>query len=313
MIPVVLASESHAAAQKWLKVIQQHFPDLDAHIFDPEAASPQQNVRAAIVWKPPADLFTRYRELDVVFNMGAGVDAILRQPDMPPDTRIIRLEDAGLANPMTEYVVHYLSGITRNFATYEKNKAQRLWQGAEQTPVQHGSVGVMGLGVIGARIAQALRALDYPVQGWSRSPKDLPGIKSFHGEGQFAAFLASSQILINVLPLTDETRDILNRDSLGHLPQGAVLMNIGRGEHLVEADLIALLDSGHLSRAILDVARQEPLPVDHPFWDHPAITLTPHISGPTNHYLAIGQIRDKLQDVLQGKPVSGEVTRESGY
>src|SRR5690606_5920276 len=125
--------------------------------------------------------------------------------------------------------------------------------------------------------------------------------------------LASSQFLINVLPLTDQTRDILNRDSLGQLPEGAVLMNIGRGEHLVESDLISMLDKGHLSQAILDVARQEPLPADHPFWTHPAITLTPHISGPTNHYLAIKQIRDKLHDALQGKPVSGEVTPDSGY
>lgn len=313
MIPVVLASESGAAAQKWLKMIQQHFPDLDAHIFDPQAVSPAPDVRAAIVWKPPAALFARYRALDLVFNMGAGVDAILRQPEIADTTRIIRLEDAGLANPMTEYVIHYLSGITRNFGAYEQHRESRLWQGAEQTPVQNCTIGVMGLGVIGARIAQALSALDYPVQGWSRSPKALPAITSFHGEDQFAAFLASSQFLINVLPLTDQTRDILNRDSLGHLPKGAVLMNIGRGEHLVEADLIALLDSGHLSRAVLDVAREEPLPADHAFWTHPAITLTPHISGPTNHYLAIRQIRDKLHNALQGKPISGEVFRKTGY
>ncbi|MGO1767354.1 hypothetical protein CAP48_07785 [Advenella sp. S44] len=313
MIPVVLASENSAATQKWLNVIRQHFPDLDAHVFDPQAPNAHAEVRAAIVWKPPAALFSRYRALDLVFNMGAGVDAILRQPDIPQTARIIRLEDAGLANPMTEYVVHYLSRITRNFGVYEQHKKNRLWQGAEQTPVQNCTVGVMGLGVIGARIAQALSALDYPVQGWSRSPKALPGIKSFHGQAQFASFLASSQFLINVLPLTDQTRDILNRDSLGQLPEGAVLMNIGRGEHLVESDLISMLDKGHLSQAILDVARQEPLPADHPFWTHPAITLTPHISGPTNHYLAIKQIRDKLHDALQGKPVSGEVTPDSGY
>ena len=313
MIPVVLASESSAATQKWLKLIQQHFPELDAHIFDPADNEKPQAVRAAIVWKPQPELFERYPQLDLVFNMGAGVDAILRQSGIPATARIIRLEDGGLANPMIEYVVHYLSGITRNFAVYEQNRAQRLWQSAEQTPVDHLTVGVMGLGVIGARIAQALSALDYPVQGWSRSAKDLPGITCFHGESQFAAFLGSSQILINVLPLTNETRDILNRDSLQRLPQGAVLMNIGRGEHVVESDLIELLDSGHLSHAVLDVTRQEPLPADHAFWSHPAITLTPHISGPTNHYVALGQIRDKLQDALQGKAITGEVKRDAGY
>lgn len=313
MTPVVLASESGAATQKWLKVIQQHYPDLDAHVFDPQAGEPVPNVRAAIVWKPPAALFSCYRELDLVFNMGAGVDAILRQPDIPAHTRIIRLEDAGLAKPMTEYVIHFLSGITRQFGTYERNRERRLWQAAEQTPVQHRTVGVMGMGVIGARIAQALSELDYPVQGWSRSPKAVAGVKSFHGEDQLGAFLASSEFLINVLPLTDQTRDILNQDTLGQLPKGAVLINIGRGEHLVEADLITVLDAGHLSHAILDVAREEPLPGDHPFWTHPAITLTPHISGPTNHYQAIGQIRGKLLDALQGKPISGEVTRQAGY
>ncbi len=313
MIPVVLASESTAAARKWLAVIEQHFPDLNAHVFDPQELAGSRDVRAAIVWRPPAELFTHYRSLDLIFNMGAGVDAILRQPDIPADTRIIRLEDAGLANPMTEYVVHYLSGITRKFAAYEQNRAERLWQSAQQTPIQNPVIGVMGLGVIGSRIAQVLQGLDYPVQGWSRSPKNLPGIQSFHGEGQFAAFLATSSVLINVLPLTGQTRDILNRDSLGHLPRGAVLMNIGRGEHLVEEDLITLLDNGHLSRAVLDVAREEPLPAEHPFWTHPAITLTPHISGPTNHVMAIRQIHDKLQDALKGKAISGEVARDTGY
>ncbi len=321
MTPVVLVSENTAAAHKWLAVIKTQFPDWDAHVFDPKTGSqtddakvpPPEDVRAAIVWRPPAEFFTRYSSLDFVFNMGAGVDAILSRSDLPANARIIRLEDAGLANPMTEYVVHYLSGITRKFAVYEQNRAQRKWESAEQTPVQNPVVGIMGLGVIGSRIAQVLENLGYPVQAWSRSPKDLPSIKTFHGEDQFPTFLASSNILINVLPLTDATRDILNKDSLSQLPRGAVLINIGRGEHLVEEDLIALLDDGQLSQAVLDVARVEPLPAEHPFWTHPAITLTPHISGPTNHVKAITQIHGKLQDALDGKPISGEVSRNTGY
>src|SRR5690606_40244769 len=165
MIPVVLASESSAAAQKWLKVIEQHFPDLKAHVFDPQATSEVADVRAAIVWKAPAALFARYRALDLVFNMGAGVDAILRQPDIADTSRIIRLEDAGLANPMTEYVIHYLSGITRNFGAYEQHREHRVWQAAEQIPVQHCTIGVIVLGVIGAILVQDLSLLDLPVHG----------------------------------------------------------------------------------------------------------------------------------------------------
>lgn len=313
MIPVVLASENPRGAEKWLALIQQHFPDLQAHIFSPDAGGPRTDVRAAIVWRPPAALFERYPALDLVFNMGAGVDAILRQPGMRESVRIIRLEDAGLANTMIEYVVYYVSSITRGFAAYEQHKAERRWQPEIHEPVQAWPVGVMGTGVIGARIANTLSQLGYRVSGWSRSGKPIDGVTGYAGQEQLGAFLAASRILINVLPLTDATRNILDRQLLSQLPAGAVLINIGRGEHLVEEALIPLLDSGQLSRAVLDVTRTEPLPADHPFWMHPAITLTPHISGPTNHLLALAQIRAKLNDAMQGKPITGEVTRSNGY
>jgi glyoxylate/hydroxypyruvate reductase len=173
---------------------------------------------------------------------------------------------------------------------------------------------VMGLGVLGSRVAQALRGFDFPVNGWSRSPKALDGVQTYHGTGEgFHAFLAASRVLVNLLPLTPDTRDILNRDTLGRLRPGGYLVNVARGAHLVEDDLLALLDSGHLAGATLDVFRTEPLPAGHPFWGHPAITVTPHTSARTLRDESIAQIAGKIHSLERGEPIAGVVDRTRGY
>jgi glyoxylate/hydroxypyruvate reductase A len=171
----------------------------------------------------------------------------------------------------------------------------------------------MGLGVLGARVAQALAAFEFPVLGWSRSDKEVAGVRCFGGEARFNDFLASSRVLVNLLPLTPGTENILDRDTLGRLQAGGYLVNVARGAHLVDADLLALLDSGHLAGAALDVFRTEPLPAEHPFWRHPKITLTPHTSARTLREESVAQIARKIVALERGEPIAGVVDRNRGY
>jgi glyoxylate/hydroxypyruvate reductase A len=177
-------------------------------------------------------------------------------------------------------------------------------------------VGVMGLGVLGERVALALQAFEFPVNGWSRSPKNLPGVRCYSGDAQWTEFLAASRVLVNLLPLTAQTENILNRATLSQLQAGGYVINVARGGHLVDADLIDLLDSGHLAGATLDVFRQEPLPPEHPFWHHPHITVTPHTSARTLRDETIAQIAAKVRLWASGTPpaqLPGAIDRQRGY
>jgi glyoxylate/hydroxypyruvate reductase A len=174
-------------------------------------------------------------------------------------------------------------------------------------------VGIMGLGVLGQRVARAVAQFDFPVMGWSRSPKQIEGVRCFSGVEQLPQFLQMSKVLVCLLPLTDDTRGILNRRNLAQLQSGGYLINVARGAHLVDEDLIALIDSGHLSGAKLDVFRQEPLPESHPFWKHPKISITPHTSARTLRDESIAQIAGKIQAFERGQPVTGVVDRSRGY
>jgi glyoxylate/hydroxypyruvate reductase A len=171
----------------------------------------------------------------------------------------------------------------------------------------------MGLGVLGERVARALAHFEFPVNGWSRSPKAVDSVQCFSGEQGFKGFLAASRVLVCLLPLTADTRDVMNRDTLSRLQPGAYVINVARGAHLVDEDLLALLDSGHLAGATLDVFRTEPLPAEHPFWSHPKITVTPHTSARTLRSESIAQIAGKLAALQRGEPVAGVVELGRGY
>jgi glyoxylate/hydroxypyruvate reductase A len=271
--------------------------------------------RYAVVWLPPPEVFTVERGLRAVFNAGAGVERLLAMPGLPPELPILRLVDAGMAPKMAEYVCFYIARITRGLHRFGGPSAVRDWNfdRPRGTPP---TVGVLGLGAIGARIAQAARLFGYPVRGWSRTPKALAGIESFAGRASLDEFLSGTRILVDTLPLTDETRDLLDRTHLSKLPAGSHLINVGRAATIVDADLLALLDSGHLASAVLDVFRTEPLPDEHPFWRHPKVTVTPHLSGPTPREPAARQIAEALAALEAGTPVEtvpGYVDRRRGY
>lgn len=271
--------------------------------------------RYAVVWQPPAELFTVETALRAVFNAGAGVERLLAMPGLPPELPILRLVDAGMAPKMAEYVCFYVARITRGLDRFGGANALRDWN-ADRPRGQPPAVGVLGLGAIGAQIAQAVATFGYPVHGWSRTAKRMDGVECFAGDAALPAFLAGTHILVDVLPLTDDTRNLLNRERLSLLPAGSHLINIGRGATLVDEDLLAALDSGQLASAVLDVFRDEPLPAAHPFWHHPKVTVTPHLSGPTPREPAVRQIAAAIAQMEAGAPPSslpGYVDRERGY
>lgn len=292
----------------WIDGLRAVWPEAEVALWNPGSAPAD----FAIAWAPPQAFFDEQPGLQAVFNLGAGVDALMRLR-IPPQTLVVRLEDAGMAVQMAEYVCHAVLRHFRGLEGYEADARAGLWRKQALAERCDCPVGVMGLGVLGTRVAQALRGFEFPVNAWSRQLKTLDGIRGFAGAAQLDAFLAASKVLVCLLPLTVDTQNILDHRSLSRLQPGGYVINVARGGHLVDADLLALLNSGHLAGATLDVFRTEPLPFDHPFWDHPKITITPHISARTLVVQSLAQIVAKLQALLQGQPVDGVVQRDKGY
>lgn len=292
----------------WLAGLRAALPMAQIRLWEPGA----EPAEVAVVWSPTQQFFDEQAQLRVIFNIGAGVDALMALR-LPPRARVVRLDDAGMAVQMAEYVCHSVIRHFRALDVYAQDIAAGQWTFHKPLERADFPVGVMGLGVLGARVAGALAGFEYPVNGWSRTPKALTGVRSFSGWDAWPAFLASSRILVNLLPLTPDTRDILNHANLSLLRPGGYVINVARGAHLAEDDLIALIDSGHLAGATLDVFRTEPLPASHAFWRHPRITLTPHTSARTLREASIAQIAAKLVALSQGQPITGEVDRARGY
>jgi glyoxylate/hydroxypyruvate reductase len=310
-VNIVLASSDNIDPEDWLAPLQVALPGHQIHIWQVGQASMRADI--AVVWKPPPSLFEQERALRLIFNLGAGVDALFRLPSLPGNVPIVRLEDAGMAVQMAEYAVHALARTARQFDVYESQQRQGLWWPLPALDRTAWPVGVLGMGVMGARVAQTLAMLDYPVAGWARNRKNLTGVGSYAGATEFKEFLSRTRVLINTLPLTDETRHILCKDTLQHLLPDAYIMNMGRGAHLVEEDLLALLDSGCLRGASLDVFSEEPLPKGHPFWNHPRVTMTPHISAMSLRLESIAQVAAKIRGFERGEPLTGVVSRDHGY
>jgi len=295
-------------AEPWLEGLRAAFPQATVDLWKPGAPAADY----AVVWAPPQAFLDEQPHLKALFNIGAGVDAML-QLKLPPATRIVRLDDAGMSVQMAEYVCHAVIRHFREFDGYEADVAQGKWSFRKPHNRADFPVGVLGLGVLGERVAQALRVFEFPVHGWSRSAKTIEGVICHSGPEQLNSFLSQCCVLVNLLPLTPETRDILNRETLSQLQSGGYLINVARGAHLVEQDLIELLDSGHLAGATLDVFRNEPLPASHPFWQHPKIQVTPHTSARTLRSESITQIAGKIAALERGEPVAGIVDTVRGY
>ncbi|WP_101048931.1 2-hydroxyacid dehydrogenase [Macromonas nakdongensis] len=299
---------AHTQPEPWLAGLRAALPEAEVSLWAPGAPLADH----AIVWAPPQAFIDEQTRLQTLFNIGAGVDGLLKLR-LPPGLQVVRLDDAGMAVQMAEYVCHAVIRHFREFEQYDAAQREARWAFRKPRRREDFSVGLLGLGVLGTRVAQALRAFDFPVLGWSRGPKALDGVSCFHGRDGLPAFLAGTQVLVNLLPLTPETENLLNRDTLGRLRPGGHVVNVARGAHLVEDDLLALLDRGHLAGATLDVFRTEPLPPEHPFWHHPRVTVTPHTAARTLRDESIAQIAGKLRALQRGEPIAGVVDPQRGY
>jgi glyoxylate/hydroxypyruvate reductase A len=304
----ILFLSTGTKAEPWLAALRRELPAAEVAEWQPGAAAADY----AVVWAPPQQMFDEQPGLRAVFNTGAGVDALLARR-LPPQALLVRLEDAGMSVQMAEYVCHAVIRHFREFDRIGQDVAQQRWAYRRPLLRQDFPVGVMGLGVLGARVAQALAQFDFPVLGWSRSPRQLAGVRCFAGAGQLEPFLQASRILVCLLPLTADTENILDRRTLGQLLPGGYLINVARGAHLVEEDLVGLLREGRLAGATLDVFRTEPLPAGHPFWQEPKITITPHTSARTLRDETVAQISRKIEALERGEPVAGVVDRLRGY
>jgi glyoxylate/hydroxypyruvate reductase len=305
----------HAEAAAWLSDFAQVLPEAELREWQPGDTRPAD---IAVVWRPPREMLAGRDDLRAIFNLGAGVDAILalereHPGTLPRNAQLIRLEDTGMASQMTEYVTHAVLRYLRRFDEYQTLQNEGRWEVLEAHAREHFTVGVLGLGVLGAHVAQTLAGLGLPVRGYSRSARRVEGIATFAGNAQFDAFLDGVKVLVNLLPHTPDTANVLNAHTFAKLAHGAYLINVARGGHLVEADLLSALASGQLAAATLDVFREEPLPPGHPFWQQPRITITPHISALTLRRESVEQVARKIHALARGEVVSGVVNLERGY
>lgn len=309
--PTVILFHSDTSDPRWPDAIQRALPDCVVRR-DLDGVAPQ-DVAAAVVWKHPPGMLEPLSGLRLIQVLGAGVDHVFTDPRLPPHVPIARLVDPGLAARMQEYVLLHTLALHRRLPETLRAQQERRWTFIPPAPPQQTCVGILGLGELGRACASALSAIGFRVKGWSRTRKtDLP-FETYAADAELPAFLRQCDILVLLLPLTAQTRDLVDADFLKEVRPDAALINVGRGPLIDDAALLAALDDGRLRHAVLDVFRQEPLPAGHPFWTHPKITITPHNSSATNPDTAIAQVTDNIRRVLSGLPPLHVVDPQAGY
>lgn len=297
-------------AAAWSRYFAEHAPDLDFRIW-PDAGD-LSDIEYLIAWQVPPGFLSRLPRLRVLFSSGAGIDHI-DLTAVPPHIPVVRMVEPGIINGMVEYVSLAVLALHRDFFDYVAAKAARVWAPLEVPPAFSRTVAVMGMGVLGQAVLERLATYGFRLRGWNRSPRHMDGVESFAGTDQLQRFLEGSNVLVCLLPLTPETTGVLNHELFSALPAGAAVINVARGQHLVNADLLEALDSGRLSRAILDVTDPEPLPPEHPFWTHPRIFLTPHVASMTQPETAAPILLANIRRHQRGEPLRDVVDWSRGY
>ena len=299
------------SAARWRAQLTRLTQELDIRVW-PEIGKPAE-IEYALVWRPEPGFLASLPNLKLILSLGAGVDHLLGDPQLPRHLPIVRLVDPHMTDAMSEYVVLQVLRLHRRDLDYRAQQEAGLWHELDQQNAVKRRVGILGLGELGQDAAKKLKALGFDVAGWSRSEKAVAGVRSYAGAAGLPPLLGRTEILACLLPLTAETEGILNARNLGLLPKGAALVNAARGAHLVEEDLLAALASGHISAAVLDVVREEPLPAGHPFWRHPHIVITPHVAAFTNPPTAAPIILDNIRRFEDGRPLLNRVDPARGY
>jgi len=310
MSTTFLYKSDPARGRLWVEVFARRMPEIDFRIW-PDVGDPA-HVRFLAAWVPPDDIASRFPNLSVLFSSGAGVDQFDLDA-LPATLPVVRMVEPGIVRSMVEYVTHAVLDLHRDMPAYRRQQARGEWQPLPVCTAADRRVGVLGLGSLGQAVLAQLVAFGFDCAGWSRSRHRVDGVTCHAGDDELAAFLARTDILVCLLPLTDSTRAFLGARLFAALPAGASLVHVGRGPQLVTNDLLAALDSGRLREAVLDVIEPEPLPTSHPLWKHPNVRITPHIASMTQPFSAAEVVIDNLQRFAAGEPMLGLVDRARGY
>jgi glyoxylate/hydroxypyruvate reductase A len=308
--PVLVYKANEERGREWREIFAREAPEIQFRMW-PEVGDPE-SVEYLVLWQPPPNLLEKFPNAKVLFSVAAGIDH-LDLASLPPDLPLVRMVEPGITQTMVDYVSFAVLALHRNLLDYAEQQRKKIWSEIRVKPSGDRRVGVMGMGVLGTAALERLGALSFQCAGWSRTPKQLVGVDCYAGEAQLEAFLARLDILVCLLPLTADTGGILNARTFRALPHGASLVNVGRGGHVVQTDLLEALDEGRLSGAVIDVLEEEPPPDDHPFWTHPRILLTPHISSMTQPLTAAPLVINNIRRHRGGEPLLNVVDRSRGY
>ena len=310
---LIIKSGGAAAMPEWRAYFAEFAPQLVVHDWSAPPAD-RSLVDFALVWEPDAGVLATCPQLKAVFSSAAGVDHILADPLLPAHLPVVRMVTAESQQRMAEFCLMATLMLQKNLPRVLAQQQRREWIEFNPPSIATSTtVGILGLGTLGAAVARQLLALGYRVQGWSQTRKQIDGVQSFCGADELSAFLQHSQVLICLLPDTDATRGILNQQLFAQLPRGAQLINAGRGTQLNTCDMLAALDSGQLDSALLDVAEPEPLPADSPLWRHPRVLLTPHIAASASRRAKAQQVVRSMAQWQAGEPLSNALDRQRGY
>lgn len=295
----------------WSAALKAEMPQLDVRV-SPDLGNPA-DIETALVWKAPPGELASLPNLKLIINLGAGVDPILADETIPKRIPVARLGDEVMAQMMAQFATMCVLRHYRDLSRYARQQRESRWHYELPRASYDVRVGVMGIGLLGGAAARMLKSIGFPVAGWGRSPRSIEGIETYHGADGLTSFLARTEVLVCLLPLTKETRHIVNRDVLYRLPRGAKLVNCGRGGTVDEAALLAALQDGHLAEATLDVFETEPLPADHPFWTMENMLVLPHIGSIAVPEIAARDVVENIRRLATGRPFLNIVDRAKGY
>ncbi len=295
----------------WLPELRRRLPA--DRVLGTDAPADFHDVDVAVVSQPPRGLLGRLPHLRLVQSLWMGVDGLLADPDLPRDVPVARMVDPGMTTQMPEAALAHVLWAHRQLDVYARQQQARRWRPLPQPTIGERTVGVLGLGELGCRTARRLALTGFDVSGWSRRSKALDGVATYHGDDALHTVLAACEVLVVQLSLTPSTRHIVNAELLARLPAGAVLVNLARGEHVVDDDLLAALDAGHLRHAVLDAFMDEPLPPEHPFWGHPRVTVTPHVAAVSTPAGCAPVVAANIARLRRGAPLLHLIDRTLGY
>ncbi len=316
-MPILLFMSEADNADRWRDAMVEKLPGIEFRVWSADPAADETGDPAeidyALVWKPRPGVLKGLVNLRAILSLGAGVDHLVTDPELPAHVPVVRLVDRCLTQGMSETVIYWVIHFHRKMGVYARFARDGIWKKMRQADAERLRVGILGLGELGGDAARKLVPLHYQVAGWSRRPKEIAGVACFHGDDQLIPFLNRTDILVCLLPLTPETAGIIDARTLAALPAGAHVVNCARGGHVVDEDLLAALDAGHIAGAALDVFHVEPLPADHPYWTHPKVEITPHVASLTVPHSAAEWMVRNIQRIEAGEPPFNTVDGARGY